>query len=154
MLSMMSNRYVDPSVNIVTARNVYGSASGPSVGNIAGGLTPYSAQVGGVSESGVMDSSGQTVSSSDNAASAAVAGTSLLGRPVTWWLVLVVVVLGVMMLAKRFSGGEGGTTFAAIKPTFYNMFAITGNAVVGIVLLKLLFNKVQVPGLTSLINAV
>lgn len=155
MLSMMSNKYVDPSVNLVTARNVYGSAAGPSIGNVAGGLTPYSAQVGGVSQSGVMDSSGNTVSADDNAASASLASTPVFGRPVTWWLVLLVVVLGVMMLAKKFStGGEGGTTFAAIKPTFYNMFAITGNAVIGIVLLKLLFNKVQVPGLTSLINAV
>lgn len=149
------SKFVNPSVDVITARNVYGGAAGPSLGAIAGGLTPYSAQVGGVSESAVIGSGGDdTVSSSTNATNATLASSSLFGRPVTWWLVLLVVVLGVMMLAKRYGGGEGGSTFAAIKPTFYNMFAITGNAVVGIILLKLLVNKVQIPGLTDLINAV
>jgi hypothetical protein len=147
------SKYVNSGVDIITARNVYGGASGPSVGQIAGGLTPYSAQIGGVSQSAVL-TDGDTVSASENVAAADIASTSLFGRPVTWWLVLLVVVLGVMFVARKYSGGEGGATFAAIKPSFYNMFAITGNAVVGIVLLKLLFNKVQVPGLTPLINAV
>lgn len=148
------SKYVNGNVDVLTARNVYGGASGPSLGSIAGGLTPYSAQVGGVTESAVIGDGGQTTSSTDNAQAAAVASTSLFGRPVTWWLVLLVVVLGIMMLVRKFGGGEGGATFAAIKPSFYNMFAITGNAIVGILLLKLLFNKVQVPGLTTLINAV
>jgi hypothetical protein len=148
------SKYVNPGVDIITARNVYGGAGGPSVGQIAGGLTPYSAQVGGVSQSAVITDGGETVSAGDNSNAAALASTSLFGRPVTWWLVLLAIVLGVMFVARKYSGGEGGATFAAIKPSFYNMFAITGNAVVGIVLLKLLFNKVQVPGLTPLINAV
>lgn len=141
-------------MNVITARTVYGGAQGSTLGGIAAGLAPGSAQTDGVSESGVIGADGQTTSASGNAAATAAATTGLFGKPTTWWLVLVAVVLGVMWLAKKYGGGEGGAVFAAIKPSFYNMFTITGNAVIGIVLLKILFNKVQVPGLTALINAV
>lgn len=141
-------------VNYITARSVYGGASGVTVGQIASGLMPGGAEVDGVTESAVLTGDGAVTSVSDHATASALGSTTLLGRPVTWWVILIVIVLGVMMVAKRYGGGEGGATFAAIKPSFYNMFAVTGNAVVGIVLLKLLFNRVQVPGLTALINAV
>lgn len=141
-------------VNVITARTVYGGAGGSSLGGIAAGLAPGSAQTDGVSESGVIGADGQTTPASTASAVSTLAGQGLFGKPTTWWLVLVAVVLGVMWIAKRYGGGEGGATFAAIKPSFFNMFAITGNAVIGIVLLKILFNKIQVPGLTPLINAV
>lgn len=103
-------------------------------------------------------------SSADTQGAAVAAGTLSAGSvlqaqyntgngtltPVTFLIGLI----GLLVLMKVL--GESSKT--DIEPAHlhiggYNLVAVTVTSVVGIVLLKVIFNKFQVPGITDLVNA-
>jgi hypothetical protein len=136
-------------INDISARNIYGTASGASLGVRSTALTPYS--IDDMQSGSANVAPGSTSSTAEGAAAMASAG-GVLGRPISWWLVLVVFLVGIIVLAKKTGNA---TEFSNIKGSVYNVLFITLSAVVGILFLKVLANKVSSgSAFTSVINAV
>jgi hypothetical protein len=76
--------------------------------------------------------------------------SSILGQPMAWW-----VGLALLLLLFKFISEHERLPFnpAHVHIGGYNFAAITVNAIVGIVLLKAIFNRWPVYGLTQVINA-
>ena len=121
--------------NPTAAASVYPSAGGSTVS---------------VAASAGSDVTTAPVSGGQNAA-AAGAGGGVLGQPLTWWVALIALFIGLRFVAAK-SGNAA--EFGNIRANAYNILTITFAAIIGIVGLKLVFNKVQVPGLSTLVAAV
>src|SRR5262245_47829003 len=130
-----------PDVNFVSARSVYPTASGGSLASASGAMSQQTTSV-------VPDPM------TGGAAAAVTAGAVTLqpsGNAVWWWVGFLAFLL-VMVWVARKAGGE--EDFRNIRPTFYNFFAITLTAIVGIVGLKVIFSRFRVPGASDIILAV
>jgi len=145
--------------NQVDVRNIYPEAGGPTVGNRASALTPYTA-------GGYKDYSGyNTLTGDPGPGTGAYAvgpgpGASggdqptggVVGRPLTWWFVLVILLVALMFTAQRF--GSEAEQFKSVKLSLYNILVISLAAMVGFGLFKAIFGRFQVPGLSDYVQAV
>lgn len=128
-----------PDINSVSARSVYPTAPGGSTASAAGALNQNTnVMISDIStgQSGVATSAGAPIKTQ---------GQSL------WWWVGIVALLLVTVFVARKAGGE--EDFRNIRPTFYNFATITLTAVIGIVGLKVIVSRWQVPGLTDVVLA-
>lgn len=132
-----------PDINSISARSVYPTAPG-----------------GTTASAGMALNQNTNVIMTDPSTGTAAVGTTA-GAPSTtlntsgkglWYWVGIVLLLLVTVFVARKAGGE--EDFRNIRPTFYNFFAITLTAIVGIVGLKVIFGKYQVPGLSDVLLAV
>lgn len=138
--------------NPVAARNIYPSASGPTIAGAASTLSPYDATAfGGASGSATLDADGNATTASAASLASAVASKGFLGQPLTWFLLLLV-----MLVSLRFVGAKLGDAedFRNIRVTVHNVLIISLASIIGIGFLKVVFNFWKVPGLTTYINAV
>lgn len=126
--------------NDVGARNVYGGASGATLGQRSSAMSPY-ARMGVSSVSGNSDVVDAGASST---------GAGLFGKPVTWWIVILALLFALMFVAKK-AGQE--SEFSNVRLSAYNIATITLAAVVGIGFLKVVFGRFQVPGLSTYVAA-
>ena len=144
--------------NQVDVRGVYPEAGGPTVGNRASALTPYTA-------GGYKDYMGaNTLTEGGNApsvigpgpgpgmAGGGTGGNGVVGRPLTWWLVLVVLLVALMWTAQRF--GSEAEQFKSIRLSLYNILVISLAAMIGFGVFKAIFGRFQVPGLSDYVGAV
>jgi hypothetical protein len=129
-----------PDINSISARSVYPTAPG-----------------GTTASAGMALNQNTNVIMTDPTTGTAAVGTTA-GAPIQpsgkglWWWVGIVGLLLVTVFVARKAGGE--EDFRNIRPTFYNFFAITLTAIVGIVGLKVIFGKYNVPGLSDVLLAV
>jgi len=72
------------------------------------------------------------------------------GKPLVWWVTLAIGVVLLMFIARKMGGPE---EFKNLRPSVYNIVIIAFAAILGISFLKVVFTKVKVPGLSSLILA-
>lgn len=136
MFSVGGAGYAGDVNNDVSARNVYGSASAPTLGQRGSAMSPY-AQMG-------------TGGSTAPSAGAAMTGHGVFGKPLTWWVVLAVILVALMFAAKK-AGAE--SEFGNVRASFYNITVITLAAAVGIGFLKVVTGRFQVPGLSTYVAA-
>lgn len=134
---------MDTNVNAVYARNIYGSASGPTIGNMHSPMTPY--EVTPVTQAGNTDANGGTAPVNKSSAA------GFMGQPLSWFLVLIVMLVGLKFVASKLGGDE---EFKSIRVSVHNVIIISLAAVIGIGFFKVVFNRWPVPGLTTYINAV
>jgi hypothetical protein len=71
--------------------------------------------------------------------------------PLTWVFILAVFAAGIMFTAHKTGKSE---EFASIRASGYNIMLITLTAIVGILILKVIAGKVNVPGLSNALKAV
>jgi hypothetical protein len=126
--------------NAVGARNVYGTASGPTISQRASAMTPFA--------SGSYSQDPNSAGNPDGDRAAAPSG--LFGQPLTWWLVMVALLVGLMFVAKK--AGQD-SEFGNLRLSFYNILTVTLAAAVGIGFLKVVFTRISVPGLSTYIQA-
>lgn len=142
--------------NNVSARNVYPTYPMASVGQRSSGGTPYTS---GGYKAGNPGGNAAGASAQD-AGSASVGGgggagpvgSGLLGKPLSWWVILTALLFVLMWAAKKY-GGPAAEEFRSIKLSVYNIVVITVAAMIGRAALRVVFNTVQVPGLTPFVNA-
>lgn len=125
--------------NTVSARNVYSTNRASTIGQRASAMSSAAYATGAYSQA-----TGQ------GGAPGPAASGGVFSKPLTWLAVVVAVVFALHWIARK-TGKEG--EFANVRLTAYNVLQVSLMAVVGIVFLKWIFNRVQVPGLTDLINA-
>ena len=141
--------------NTAFRRNVYPGARGMSTGTLSGANTPYTLGIFG-SQVGPSNF-GPGLENVDSAAPATAGpapavGSGFLSKPFSWWIAFAVALVALMWGAQRF--GSEGEDFKTIRLSFYNILVIALAAILGISLFKILFTKIQVPGLSPLIAAV
>ena len=129
--------------NEVPARNVYGAATGNTLGQVSAAMNPASL-------SGANFSEAPTNADVPIQGAEAPQQSGALGSPVVWLVILALLIVGFRFLAKR--GGEGAQ-FANLKVTIWNVLLITLVAVVGLAFLKVVLAKIRIPGLTELVHA-
>lgn len=129
--------------NVIPARNVYPTAPGATLGQVASAMTPDSAD-GTYSAAAANNGNAPT-------AGATTTGGGVFGQPLTWWIVFAALLVALHFISKR--AGEGAS-FASIKVTFWNVLVIAIAAAVGLGFLKVVFGRVQVAGLSDYIRAV
>lgn len=134
----MRNVFSSDVNNQVDARNVYGTAGGPTVGTRASAFTPYTAGAPG-SEVAPPGASGGN-------------GNGVFGKPLSWWFLLVVLLVALMWTAQRF--GSVGEDFKNVKLSVYNIVVISLAAMIGFGAFKVIFGKFKVPGLSDYVQAV
>ena len=129
-------------VNSIAGRSIYPTFGGPTLGteSSAGTANPVVTSGSGSAKAARAPSEAQI---------AAYVGAQ--GSPLIWFGVMVILLLGLMFMAKRI-GGEA-REFASIKASFYNVLVISLAAIIGINFFKMVFTKVKVPGLSTLILA-
>lgn len=128
-----------PDINSVSARSVYPTAPGGSTASAAGALNQNTNVV-------ITDmTTGQSAVGTSAGMPIKTQGQSL------WWWVGIVALLLVTVFVARKAGGE--EDFRNIRPTFYNFATITLTAIIGIVGLKVIVSRWQVPGLTDVVLA-
>lgn len=138
--------------NPVSMRNIYPTASGPTIAGTAATLSPYdTSAAGGMSGSASIGADGSTTSADATAAASSASSKGFLGQPLTWFLVLFALLIGM-----RYVGGKLGDKedFKNIRVTVHNVLIISLASMIGIGFLKVVFNYWKVPGLTTYINAV
>lgn len=145
--------------NQVDVRGIYPEAGGPTVGNRASALTPYTAGgykdyaglntlTGAGNDAGILGPGpGPGMSDGDDQAPA-----GLVGRPLTWWFVLAILLVALMWTAQRF--GSEAEQFKSVKLSLYNVLVISLAALVGFGVFKAVFGRFQVPGLSDYVQAV
>jgi hypothetical protein len=115
---------------------------GPGVGNIQALTIPMSTL-----------SMKAAASSPTQAAqySGPLASTSFLGEPFAVWLGLVILLIALKFFSER---PKSDLNPAFIRIGGYNFLAVGVTAAVFFALLKVIFNKVPVPGVTQFANAI
>jgi hypothetical protein len=126
--------------NSMGLRNIYPTAPG---------LTDAAAATGGGMVAMPMGAAAGAAAPTTEAEMAAAVGA--LGKPISWWFVLLAAIFGSGYLVKRYAGGAD---FANIKITPFNCFMIGWIALLGIAFWKVVFTRVKVPGLSSLVLSV
>jgi hypothetical protein len=128
-----------PTINTLNARNVYPTFPGATVGGTASAMSGYSgsemAYPDDVSDVPDAIMNDQT----DPATSAA------------FWVALAALMVGLMFTARKL-GQE--SEFSNLRLSTYNIVVISLAAIVGISFWKVVFAKIQVPGLSRLIASV
>ena len=132
-------------VNTINARNIYPTAPGASLGVQGSAMSAYGY---GAPQGGPMQNDNSSSGSSTVDYAAAV---GLTGRPLNWWLVMFVMLILLMWGSKKL-GTDGD--FGNIKLSAYNVLTIGLASIIGISFFKMLFTKIPVPGLTTLVMAV
>ena len=125
--------------NTVPVTNVYPTYEGGMISLGQSGTTPSSATPASTGA----QSSAAASNPVDNALKVGASG-----EPVVWWVAMVVLLLGLMYGAQKL-GADGD--FSNLKMSAYNIFVISIAAIIGINLFKLLFTKVPVPGLSTVV---
>jgi hypothetical protein len=128
-----------PDINSVSARSVYPTAAGGSTASAAGALNQNTNVVVTdmtTGQSGVGTTAGVPIPTQ--------------GQSLGWWVGIVVLLLVTVFVARKAGGDED---FRNIRPTFYNFFAITLTALIGIVGLKVIFARWRVSGLSDVVLA-
>jgi hypothetical protein len=141
--------------NTVNTRGVYPEASGATLGERGGALTPYTSgsyKAAGVLNSFAADSGGRTVVQDDASDANTGEGGGILAKPFSWWIVLAVLLVALMWAAQRF--GSQSEEFHSIKLSIYNVFIVALASIIGIGFFKMVFGRFQVPGLTPFIAAI
>ena len=134
--------------NVVDALNVYPGTRGETVGTRAGAATPYTAGGFG-SEVGA----GRVAQGGNgNGNGGRIVGNGVLGKPLSWWFLLTVLLFGLMFTAQRF--GTVGEDFKSIRMSIYNIVVITLAAMIGFGAFKVIFGRIQIPGLSDYVAAV
>lgn len=77
--------------------------------------------------------------------------TGAQGSAAAVWIAMAVALFLLMWVAKRF--GSQGKDFANIQLTVYNVLVLAFAGVIGSTMLKALFTKIKIPGLSSLVLA-
>lgn len=80
------------------------------------------------------------------------AGKSFAGEPFAVWLGFIVLLIALKVFSERPST-LGGANPAYLKIGGYNIMAVGLAAAVFVILMKAIFNKIRVPGLTEFANA-
>jgi hypothetical protein len=75
----------------------------------------------------------------------------LVASPLTWVLVLALFAIGIMFTAHKTGRAE---EFSSIRASAYNIFFVTLTAIVGILILKVIAGKFNIPGFTPAVMAV
>lgn len=122
-------------VNTVNLRNVYPGAAGDSLG--------------------VQGSAGSNAGDGPTSGHPAVdyaAAVGMTGRPLNWWVMMLVLLVFLMWGSRKLGTNDGD--FANIRLSAYNVLTIGLASIIGISFFKMVFTKVPVPGLTSLVLAV
>ena len=130
--------------NTVPVRNVYGAATGSTLGQVSAPMSPAS----------LSGTYSQAPASSDNPTQgepAASNGGGALAQPLTWLVILALLLVGFKFLSHK--AGDGGQ-FANLKVTIWNVVLIALAATVGIAFFKVVFGRIRVPGLSDLVAAV
>lgn len=135
--------------NITPARNVYGGASGGTLGIMSTAFSPY--DTNGQGSSAAMTGDGSAVSTGAATEAAKATSRGFLGQPFTWWLLLAAMLIGLKFVAQKLGDGE---EFKSIRVSVHNVVIISLAAILGIGFFKVVFNRWKVPGLTTYINAV
>ena len=128
-----------PDINSVSARSVYPTAPGGSTASAAGALNQNTNVIMTdvtTGQSGVATSAGAPIKTQ--------------GQSLWWWVGIVALLLVTVFVARKAGGDED---FRNIRPTFYNFATITLTAIIGIVGLKVIVSRWQVPGLTDVVLA-
>jgi len=128
-----------PDINSVSARSVYPTAAGGSTASAAGALNQNTNVVVTdmtTGQSGVGTTAGVPIQAQ--------------GQSLGWWVGIVLLLLVTVFVARKAGGDED---FRNIRPTFYNFFAITLTALVGIVGLKVIFARWRISGLSDVVLA-
>lgn len=135
--------------NTAYVRQVYPEAGGTTVGTAASALTPYTKGAGPsfTPKNTLVDSGRGTVAGGGGGGGGGVAS-----RPLTWWIVLAVLLVGLMWFAERF--GSEKEAFKNLRLSAYNILVITLAAMVGLGVVKTVFGRFQVPGLSDYVAAV
>lgn len=142
--------YKDFAVNDITARTVYPTAGGASLGVRSTAYSPFSVGADGSgSRSAVLAPGGATTQ--DAVTEAAASSGGFLGQPVTWWVLLLAMLYGVRFIGAKLGSGE---EFKSLKVSVFNIVTVSLMSIVGIGLMKVLVNRFRIPGLTPFINAV
>lgn len=140
---------IGTSINNVPVRNIYGSAGGPTLGSANSPITPFDGIMG--SQSATTTADGGTVSTAAVAAAGTVASKGILGQPFSWFILLIFLLMGLRFVAGKLGGGE---EFKSVRVSIHNVVIISLASIIGIGFFKVVFNKWQVPGLTTFINSV
>lgn len=140
MRSSIQGRGIPPRMdvnNTITARDVNGGVPGGTTGLRAAASTPFtmSDTPGGITP--------------DDAASGAAPGMANLS-PLLWLGVIVALFVALGWFAKRAGEGAG---FANLQLSLYNVFYITLAAIIGGALLKAIFARFYVRGLSDVVLA-
>lgn len=128
-----------PDINSVPARGVYPTAPGGTTASAGMSLNQNTSVIMTDPTNG---SSGVGIT--------AGAPITPAGHGLWWWVGIVLLLLATVFVARKAGGEED---FRNIRPTFYNFFAITLTALVGIVGLKVIFGKYRVQGLSDIVLA-
>ena len=128
-----------PVVNTTNIRNIYPGSGAASTGLRASAGSNFTGRT--------------TVSSSSEMGSSEVAQAVEVGNsqnPFVYWGAMVVVLLTLMWFSQRFGTMD---EFKNIKLSAYNILVITLAAMLGFNLLKVVFTKWKVPGVTAVVLA-
>lgn len=117
------------------------------VGSISGSTRPAFG-VAGTGNAAMVDASHP--GSNDPAYNGPYADKSFFGEPFAVWLGMILLLVGLRFFASR-SGAIGEA--AHIRIGGYNFLAVGVTSAVFIALLKVIFNRVRVPGVTEFANS-
>lgn len=137
------------SIDTVPPRNVYPTMMGPTLGAQADAMSPYS-HTGRRYYNGMapaQTTSEPEIGTNNDTNNPAFGG----GQTAGWWVALFVLLLGLMYGARRL--GEA-SEYANLKLSAYNVIIISLAAIVGISFWKVVFSKVEVPGLSDIVMGV
>lgn len=129
-------------VNFTTPKDLYPDAGGASTAEIGGAATPYTTDAGAA---GAADPSG--------ASTAVPPGRTLFGQPLTWYVVLVAMFLVLGWAGHKLGGREGETGVHNLRLSGYNVLFIGLASLIFLTLAKVVFTKVRVPGLSTVVQA-
>lgn len=132
-------------INYSTARDLYPTAPGPTTAEIGAAATPFTTDA---SSAATMDASNAA------ATNAAPASATVAGQPLVWFGALIVLFIGLGIVGHKLGGREGETGVHNLRFSAYNILFITLAAVIGITAFKVVFTRLNVPGLTTLVQTV
>jgi hypothetical protein len=139
MRSSINGRGIPPRLdvnNTITARDVNGGVPGGTTGLRASASTPFT----------MSDGAGITPAEAAAGTTPTMANLS----PIVWLAVLIGLFVALGFVAKR--AGEGGS-FANLQLSLYNVFYIALASIIGGAILKVVFSRFYIRGLSDVILA-
>lgn len=130
-----------PDINFVPVRAVYPTAQGGTSAS-AGGAMNASTNV--VSADAISGDAAPAVATNNG-------GVAMSQHTVWYWVGLLILLVSMVVVSRKVGGPD---EFRNIRPSVYNVLAITLTAIVGIVGLKVVAAKYRVPGLSEIILSV